>query len=324
MSAALTFAHMAATHVKKCCRICGRPVDHKERRALFTAAGLRDRLAERLTLLSNGELTVISDDLSEFACKKCVYRLDKLSRLQVEAEKLKVELMNGLMETTIRHRSILRWTDKSVCGAKVGPDRCRTPSAAVSSIPVPLDVLASRSERESGIGGQLLKRPLPVTPLSATRPVSKGARMNQSPAASSTLVRSPLSATRPVSKRARVNQSPAASSMLLVRSPLSATRPVSKHARPNQSPAASSTLVRSPLSATRPVSKRARPNQSPAAFSMLVHSPVSHFRLFKPHWKNLSWQPESSSHTLRRCPNPIRSAVVAVVVKTRSHKCLSR
>ena len=65
--------------------VCGKAVERKKtnRKALFTVVGLRDRIAERLLHLSG--LTIIEEDLSEFACKKCVTNLDKLTRMQTQS-----------------------------------------------------------------------------------------------------------------------------------------------------------------------------------------------------------------------------------------------
>ena len=52
--------------VKCCCCVCGKAVEQKKK--LFTVVGLRDRIAEQLSHLSG--LTVMKEDLSEFACKK--------------------------------------------------------------------------------------------------------------------------------------------------------------------------------------------------------------------------------------------------------------
>ena len=73
--------------------MCGKTVGHKNRKALFSVAGLRERIAERLSHLS--ELTVTKDNLSEFACYRCVNNLDKYARLQLvelQSEKLKTDL----------------------------------------------------------------------------------------------------------------------------------------------------------------------------------------------------------------------------------------
>ena len=97
----------AAAFIKSSCRVCGRAVDHKNRKALFSTVGQRDRIAERLSEMSG--LTIGRDDLSDFACKKCVAALDKLTRIQTEALRMKTELVNTMMDTTLRNRSALRW-----------------------------------------------------------------------------------------------------------------------------------------------------------------------------------------------------------------------
>ncbi len=56
-------------------------MEQRNYKALFTAASLRDRIAERLSLLLEsaiGELSVCKDDLSEFVCKNCVSALPPL------------------------------------------------------------------------------------------------------------------------------------------------------------------------------------------------------------------------------------------------------
>ena len=80
----------AATFVKSSCRVCGRAVDHKNRKALFSTVGQRDRIAEQLSEMSR--LMIGQDDLSDFACKKSIAALDKLTRIQTEALKMKTEL----------------------------------------------------------------------------------------------------------------------------------------------------------------------------------------------------------------------------------------
>ncbi len=126
-------------------------MDHRNRRLLFSVAGLRDRIAVRLTTLVE-HLTVTQDDLSQYACKACVSKVNKLDRIQSEAYKLKAELVNGLMETTLRHRVLLRWEDSSHL----------TPAAQ------PTDPVE-----------RLLKRPAPATPQSASKPASKRSRTRQ-------------------------------------------------------------------------------------------------------------------------------------------------
>ena len=72
------------TIVKRCCRVCGKAAEQKKPwKVLFTVVGLRDRIAERLSHIS--ELTIIKEDLSEFACKKCVTNLYKLTCMQTQS-----------------------------------------------------------------------------------------------------------------------------------------------------------------------------------------------------------------------------------------------
>ena len=51
-----------------------------------------DRIAERRSEISG--LTIGQDDLSDFACKKCTAALDKFTRIQTAALKMKTELAN--------------------------------------------------------------------------------------------------------------------------------------------------------------------------------------------------------------------------------------
>jgi len=91
----------AAVFVKSCCRVCvrGEAVVHTSRRALFTSAGHRDRLTECLTEKSG--LTICQDDLSDFVCKKCVAGLHKFTQAQTESVKLKTQLANAMIDTTL-------------------------------------------------------------------------------------------------------------------------------------------------------------------------------------------------------------------------------
>ena len=92
--------------VKQYCRVCGRSADEQSRRALFTHAGRRDKLPDRLSALTG--VPIDQDDLSEFVCRKCWSELDKYTRKIAEAEDLKRELVGKLSATTLRHRSILK------------------------------------------------------------------------------------------------------------------------------------------------------------------------------------------------------------------------
>ena len=155
----------ARLFVKSCCRVCGKTVDQRNRKALFTIVGLRDRIADRLSHLS--ELTVKKDDLSEFACRKCIDNLDKLTRMQIQSEQLKTELVNALMETSLRHRSALSWGLKEPSGGDsvvvtARPPLSTTSTGSPSRIPLP-------------------KQVLPTTPQSAEKPTPKRARSYRSP-----------------------------------------------------------------------------------------------------------------------------------------------
>ena len=96
--------------IKKCCRVCGRSVDERSRRTLFSTAGLRDKLSERLSTVTG--IPIGRDELSEFVCRKCAAELDKYSRKAAEAENFKRGLIDKLSQTTLRHRSILQWSRK--------------------------------------------------------------------------------------------------------------------------------------------------------------------------------------------------------------------
>ena len=69
----------AATFIKSSCRVCSRAVDYKNRKALFSTVGRRDRIAERLLEILG--LTIGRDNLSDFACKKCIAALDNFTRV---------------------------------------------------------------------------------------------------------------------------------------------------------------------------------------------------------------------------------------------------
>ena len=89
--------------IKKCCRVCGRSVDKRSRRTLFSTAGLRDKLSERLSTVTG--IPIGRDELSEFVCRKCAAELDKYSRKAAEAENFKRGLIDKLSQTTLRHGS---------------------------------------------------------------------------------------------------------------------------------------------------------------------------------------------------------------------------
>jgi len=61
--------------VKQCCRVCGRSVDERSRRSLFTHAGRRDKLPDRLSAQTG--VLIDQDDLSEFVCRKCASELER-------------------------------------------------------------------------------------------------------------------------------------------------------------------------------------------------------------------------------------------------------
>lgn len=166
--------------MKNCCRVCGKAVGQKDHRALFTAVGVRDRIAERLSLVSG--LSVCKDDLSEFACKKCVSMLDKFSHVQTEMQKLKTELTNELMKTTLRHRMTLRWKGGGAqqenrgvvasCAAAVitGGSQGFTPPTSTEVVGEPEDrPLQVPLPRVVTPHGQS-KRRAPLTPASANKP----------------------------------------------------------------------------------------------------------------------------------------------------------
>ena len=58
---------LARPFVKKLFCVCGKTVDHKNKQALFKVAGLKHGITELPSHLS--ELTVMKENLSEFACK---------------------------------------------------------------------------------------------------------------------------------------------------------------------------------------------------------------------------------------------------------------
>ena len=84
-----------AVLVKSCCRVCGKTIIQKNRKALFTSAGQRDRIAVCLSEISG--LSICKDDLSGFVCRKCIAGLDKFTRAQTEAMKLKTKLANAVI-----------------------------------------------------------------------------------------------------------------------------------------------------------------------------------------------------------------------------------
>ena len=65
----------------------------------------------RRAIVRNVGLTIGRDDLSDFACKKCIaaFKLDKLTHIQTEALKMKTELVNSMMDTTLRNQSAMQW-----------------------------------------------------------------------------------------------------------------------------------------------------------------------------------------------------------------------
>ena len=73
----------ARTIMKSCCRVYGKAVGQENRKELFRVVGLRDRIAERLSHLSG--LTVMKEDLSEFACKKWFTNLHKLTHMPTQS-----------------------------------------------------------------------------------------------------------------------------------------------------------------------------------------------------------------------------------------------
>ena len=106
---------MAAPSLSVVKQYCRRSADERSRRALFTHAGRRDKLPDRLSALTG--VPIDQDDLSEFVCRKCGSELDKYTRKIAEAEDLKRELS----ATTFGHRSILKWSGKKAEHAPASP-----------------------------------------------------------------------------------------------------------------------------------------------------------------------------------------------------------
>ena len=63
--------------IKNSCRICGRQVDSRSRQTLFSATGVQDKLAERVSAVTG--VAVRKDELSEFICKNYASDLDRYS-----------------------------------------------------------------------------------------------------------------------------------------------------------------------------------------------------------------------------------------------------
>ena len=142
--------------VKQCCRVCGRSVDERSRRSLFTYAGRRDKLPDRLSALTG--VPIDQDDLSEFVCRKCASELDRYARKVAEAEDLKRNLVDKLSATTLRHRSVLKWAGK------------KAPHADSSDSPGFRILHHKRSKPEGS----------PRTPASAQKPPAKHPRSSVS------------------------------------------------------------------------------------------------------------------------------------------------
>ena len=153
-----------ASYVKQCCRVCGRSADDRSRRALFTNAGHRDQLPDRLSALSG--VPIVRDDLSEFVCRKCASELDRYTRKIAEAEQLKRELVDKLSATTVRHSTVLQWAGKS------------TQDAASSSRSPGVRVFHHKRARPEGS---------PRTPASAKKPPTKHPRSSISATATRSL-----------------------------------------------------------------------------------------------------------------------------------------
>ncbi len=81
---ALGRAAASPSFIKKSCRVCGRSVDDRSRRTLFSTAGLHDKLPERLSAVTG--IPISRDELSEFVCRMCATELDRYSRKRAEAE----------------------------------------------------------------------------------------------------------------------------------------------------------------------------------------------------------------------------------------------
>lgn len=158
----------AQSFVKGCCRVCGKGTDPKSRKALFTVTGFRDRIAERLSQLSGLTLKE-GDNMSEFVCRGCASTLDKLTRMQLDCEKLKTGIVNTLMETSLRHTSALRWGAKEHAGEGSGGGVAARPNFPPfpSSMPSPSKI-------------PVAKRILPTTP-STQKSTPKRLRKHQSP-----------------------------------------------------------------------------------------------------------------------------------------------
>ena len=94
--------------MKHCCRVCGKTVEQNKKK---NESAVHSRWPEGQHHLG----LTITEDFSEFACKKCITNLDKLTRMQTQSEQLRTELVNALMKT-MRHRCALRWGLKEHSG----------------------------------------------------------------------------------------------------------------------------------------------------------------------------------------------------------------
>ena len=63
------------TYVRQWCRVCGRSVDDRNWRPLFTHTGYRDKLPD--CLLTLAWVPINLDDLSEFVYRQCASKLDR-------------------------------------------------------------------------------------------------------------------------------------------------------------------------------------------------------------------------------------------------------
>ena len=59
-------------YVQQWCRICGRSVDDRNLRALFTHMDYRDKLPDRLSALDG--VPINREDLLEFVYRQCAFR----------------------------------------------------------------------------------------------------------------------------------------------------------------------------------------------------------------------------------------------------------
>lgn len=137
---------------------------------MFTITGFRDRIAECQSQLLGLTLKE-GDSMLAYICKGCVSAstLDKLSRMQLDCEKLKTGIVNTLVATSLRHMSALRWGAKEHVGEGSGGGASARPNFPpfLSSMPSPSRI-------------PVAKRILPTT-LSTHKSIPKRIRKHQSP-----------------------------------------------------------------------------------------------------------------------------------------------